>query len=151
MKIAASPSMIYAATAFANGSIDVKRLDLTGLAAIAEVIGTVGIIVSLIFVAYSINSNTDEVKASQTNVIYEMSREIELTVASDPEWVSIILRGRSHTDQLSEIDQYRYDAYLIAILDLWDQLLFRNTDGLMDEGIVEDWDVYFDDWVEHYM
>ena len=143
--------MIYAATAFANGSIDVKRLDLTGLAAIAEVIGTVGIIVSLIFVAYSINSNTDEVKASQTNVIYEMSREIELTVASDPEWVSIILRGRSHTDQLSEIDQYRYDAYLIAILDLWDQLLFRNTDGLMDEGIVEDWDVYFDDWVEHYM
>ncbi len=41
-----------------NGSIDMKKLDLTGLAAIAEVIGTIGIVVSLIFVAYSVNSNT---------------------------------------------------------------------------------------------
>ena len=70
----------------ATGSIVVKRLDLAGLTATAEVIGTIGIIVSLVFVAYSVNSNTNAVKASQTNVVYEASRQIELAVASDPEF-----------------------------------------------------------------
>ena len=84
-------------------------------------------------------------------MIYDVNRQIELTVASDPEWVSIILQGRSHVDQLSEIDQYRYDAYLSAVLDLWDQLLVRNADGLMDEGMIEDWDIYFDNWVQRFI
>ncbi len=128
-----------------------KRLDLAGLTAIAEVIGTIGIIVSLVFVVYSVNSNTNEVRAAQTNVIYEASRQIEVSVASDPEWAGIILKGRSHAEQLSEIDQYRYDTYVVAILDTWDQLLDRYSDGLMSEGQIEGWDIYFDDWVERYV
>jgi hypothetical protein len=136
---------------FANGSIDVKRLDLTGWAAIAEVIGTVGIVVSLIFVAYSINTNTDEVRASQTNVIFDTARHIDLSVASDSEWARIVVQGRSHKGHLSEVDQYRYDIYLVAVMDLWDQLLVRVQDGLMSEGMIVDWEIYFGEWVERHM
>ena len=136
---------------FANGSINVKRLDLSGLAAIAEVIGTIGIILSLVFVAYSVNTNTKEVRASQINAIYDATRQMEMTVASDPEWVGIILQGRSRAEQLSEIDQYRYDAYVVATLDLWDQLLTRAAEGLMDEEEIEGWDIYFEAWVERFV
>ncbi|MCH7502735.1 MAG: hypothetical protein IIA10_05205 [Proteobacteria bacterium] len=136
---------------FVNGSINVKRLDLTGMAAIAEVIGTIGIIASLIFVVVSINRNTSEVNASQMNVIYGVSRQIELAIASDPEWTDIILRGRSHSDQLSETEQYRYDVYPVAVIDLWDLLTLRDSDGLMDEDMVVSWHIYFHDWVKRYM
>ncbi len=143
--------MIYAAGNVREWETDVKRLDLAGLTAIAEVIGTIGIIVSLVFVAYSINSNTNGMKASQTNVIYEATRQIEMTVASDPEWAGIILQGRSHAEQLSEIDQYRYDAYIVAFVDTWDQLLDRYSDGLMPEGQIDGWNIYFEDWVGRYV
>ena len=135
----------------ATGSIVVKRLDLAGLTATAEVIGTIGIIVSLVFVAYSVNSNTNAVKASQTNVVYEASRQIELAVASDPEWAGIVLRGRSHAEQLTEIEQFRYDAYLVVVLDSWDHLLDRFSDGLMTEDQIDGWEKYFEDWVDRYL
>ncbi len=136
---------------FANGRINVKRLDLTGGAAIAEVVGTIGIIVSLVFVAHSVSSNTNEVRASQINVIYNEVRHIEMTIASDPEWAEIVLRGRSRVEQLSELDQFRYDAFVVAMLDLWDQLISRDLEGLMPEGEMEDWDAYFEAWVERYV
>ena len=128
-----------------------KRLDLAGLTAIAEIIGTIGIIVSLVFVAYTVNSNTNAVKASQTNVVYEASRQIELAVASDPEWAGIVLRGRSHAEQLTEIEQFRYDSYLVMVLDSWDHLLDRYSDGLMDEGQIDGWDEYFKDWTGRHV
>ena len=108
-----------------------KKLELTDWAAVAEVIGTVGIIVSLVFVAFSINNNTEEVRASQTNYIYDVSREIELAVAANQEWTRVIVQGRNRNEQLSEIEQFRYDAYLVANIDLWDGMLERYADGLM--------------------
>ena len=128
-----------------------KRLDLAGAAALAEIIGTAGIIVSLIFVALSINSNTTEAKASQLNSLYGMSREIELIVASDPEWIRSILEGRNGSQQMSEIDLYRYDIYLISVLDLWDEMQVRDLDGLMDQEDIDAWDDYFGEWSARYI
>ncbi len=71
-----------------------KKIKLADWAALAEVIGTVGVIVSLIFVAFSINNNTSEFKAAQANQLYESSREVELAVASDNEWARIIVKGQ---------------------------------------------------------
>jgi hypothetical protein len=118
----------------------VKRLNLAGTVAIAEIVGTVGIIVSLVFVAVGIRSNTAEVRASQVNTIYEGARQIEMSVAGDPEWVDIVIRGRSQTAQLSEAEQWRYD-----------KLLARAADGLMDDDELRGWDAYFDDWARRYL
>jgi len=128
-----------------------KRVNLPALAAVAEIIGTVGIIVSLIFVAIGIRDNTGEVRAAQINTIYDGSREIELLVAADPEWVDILLRGRDGTVPLSEMEQWRYDAYLTSYLDLWDKLNARAQDGLMEANELEAWDAYFQRWAQYYM
>ena len=134
-----------------QGVLDVKRLNLTEWAAIAEIVGTAGIIVSLVFVAISINSNTTEVRASQINSIYEGTRQIEMSVASDPEWVDIVIRGRSQAALLSEAEQWRYDTYLTSTLDLWDKLRARAQDGLMDDDELEGWEAYFEGWARRYL
>ena len=128
-----------------------KKLNLTEWAAVAEVIGTIGVIVSLIFVAHSINTSTDEARASQTHVIFDTSRQIDLTVAADPEWSRIVVQGRSRQEPLSEVEQYRYDAYLVAVIDLWDQMLERYDDGLMDDQEVGYWELYFADWAQRHL
>ena len=125
-----------------------KKIAWTEWAAIAEVIGTLGIVVSLVFVAMSINKGTDESIASQTTKLYETARQIELAVAADPEWVTAVIRGRNPDMEMSEVDRYRYDAYVVAQLDLWDEMLLRNDDRLLNAEILESWDDYFTDWVE---
>ena len=127
------------------------RLKLTEIAAIAEVIGTFGIIMSLVFVGVSINRNSEEVRASQMNELYTTSRQTNTSVASDPEWTGVILQGRSKEDQLSDVDKYRYDVYLLNVIDLWDQLLARYDDGLMDGDVLVSWDNYFHDWARKHI
>ena len=125
-----------------------NRFKLADWAAVAEVIGTAGVIVSLIFVAFSINSNTEEARASQTNYLFESSREIELAVATDHEWSRIVVKGRGRSEPLSEIEQFRYDAYLVANIDLWDWMLDRYDDGLMTDINLDGWDRYFVGWTK---
>ena len=128
-----------------------KKLALSEWAAIAEVVGTIGVIISLVFVAHSINVNTNEVRASYTHILFDTTRQIELTVASDPEWSRIVVQGRNRQEQLTEVDQHRYDAYLSAMLDLWAEMLDRYDDGLVGEQMLADWDTYFTNWIQHHM
>jgi hypothetical protein len=126
-----------------------RKLALGEWASVAEVIGTVGVILSLVFVAYSININTNEVRASYTHLLFETTRQIELTVASDAEWSRIIVQGRTRQGQLTEVEQHRYDAYLTAMVDLWAEMLDRYDDGLVELQMLADWDTYFAVWVQH--
>ena len=128
-----------------------KKIKLADWAALAEVIGTVGVIVSLIFVAFSINNNTSEFKAAQANQLYESSREVELAVASDHEWARIIVKGQKNEEPLSELEQYRYDVYLVQTMDIWDGLLERYVDGLMSEENLTGWDQYYIDCAERFV
>ena len=128
-----------------------RKLNLAEWAAIGEIMASVGVIVSLIFVAHSINTNADQVRASQTNVVFEATRNIELTVASDPEWSRILVQGRSRQEPLSEVDQHRYDAYVIAKIDVWDQMLERLSYGLMTAEEVGLWELYFAEWARRHL
>ena len=123
-----------------------KKFQLTDWAAAAEIAGTLGVIVSLMFVVFSVNNNTIEVRASHRNYIYDSSREVELAVASDDEWSRIVVKGRKKGEQLSEIEQYRYDAYLVSTIDIWAVMLERYNDGLMAVSTIDGWDQYFIEW-----
>ena len=128
-----------------------KTMKLTDWAAFAEVIGTVGVIVSLIFVAFSIDRNTDEARAEQTNHLYDVSRTIELAVAADQEWSRIIVKGRNGDEPLSDVEKFRYDAYLVSVIDLWDGTLDRYTDDLIRLSQLQDWDDYFEEWASRHV
>ena len=131
--------------------LNMKKLALAEWASVAEVVGTIGVIVSLVFVVHSINVNTNEVRASYTHLLFDTTRQIELTVASDAEWSRIIVQGRTQQEQLSDVEQHRYDAYLSAMLDLWAEMLDRYDDGLVEEQMLADWDTYFTNWVQHHL
>jgi hypothetical protein len=128
-----------------------RKLGFSEWASVAEVVGALGVIASLMFVAFSVAKNTDEAIASRTGTLYDTARQIELTIASDPEWAATIIRGRDTEQQLSKVEEYRYDAYVVAVLDLWDEMLLRNEDGLIENDLLVDWDSYFTDWAGRHV
>ena len=82
-----------------------KKIAWTKWAAIAEVIGTLGIFVSLIFIAININKGTDESIAPQITKLYETARQNELAVTDDPGWVTAAAWQRvkwNFTEELKE-------------------------------------------------
>jgi hypothetical protein len=118
--------------------------------AVRETLGFLAVVASMAFVGWEIRQNTVASQAAEQNDIYDASREIELAVAADPEWSRIVVEGRSEGG-LSSVEQYRYDVYVQSTLDLWDQLLTRYDDGLMDPATIEAWSRYFEQWVERHL
>jgi hypothetical protein len=123
-----------------------KKISLAKMTALAELIGTLGVIVSLVFLVIGINKNTAEATADSAQAFYDSVSAVELAVASDASWVEIVVKGRNPGADLTEVERYRYDAYLTSMLDIWDGLQLRFTDGLMQEENLQDWDEYFIEW-----
>ena len=118
--------------------------------AMRETLGFLAVVAGLAFVGMEIRQNNTLAQAAQQNDIFDASREIELAVAADPEWSRIVVEGRTQ-GSLSAVEQYRYDVYVVSTLDIWDQLLTRNNDGLMSESDIDAWSEYFERWVEIYL
>jgi hypothetical protein len=118
--------------------------------AIRETLAALGVIASMVFVGLEIQQNTVASRAAQENDVFDASREIELAVGADPEWSRIVVEGRSG-GSLSAVEQHRYDVYVVAVLDVWDQLLTRHTDGLMPLPEIDAWNVYFEEWVKRHL
>ena len=123
-----------------------RELSLSEWAALAEVIGTLGVIISLVFLVISINRSTAEATAYASQDFFNAVQAVELAIASDAEWSAIVIAGRKADAHLPEIEQFRYDAYVTAMVDNWDLLQTRFDDGLMKLGTLEDWDGYFGEW-----
>ncbi len=127
-----------------------KKLTLGEWASLAEVVASVAVVASLLFVGQSIERNSSEVRAAHLNDIYDASREIDLAVAADPEWSRIVEQGRNGAS-LSPVEQFRYDAYLVSTIDVWDQMMERRLDGLIAQAAIEAWDRYYVRWLQRHV
>jgi len=62
-----------------------RKLPLSEWAAIAEIIGTVGIVLSLVFVGIQVRDNTRVTQAASYQAASEFDHQLLLTVGSDPD------------------------------------------------------------------
>ena len=125
-----------------------KKLSLSDMAALAQVIGTIGVIISLIFVLVEINKNTIQASAATTQGFFAAYREVELMVAADPSWSEIVVKGGKQEADLTDVEQFRYDQYVGAIIDLWDELYLRYQDELTDPVTLRLWEEWFQKWAQ---
>ena len=109
-----------------------KKLDLTGWAALSEIVGTVAIVVSLLFVAYTIERNTAIMQSTNDNFLHEADDRYLTDLILNPDFASIVLRFRNN-EELSGVDQIRYNNYRIRELSMWEQAYDRHKDGLLSD------------------
>ena len=86
-------------------------------AAYAEIIGTVAIVISLVFVVQSIDQNTRAVEAAQMNNIYAGWREaVIVPILNDPDLADTIAKARTG-DALTPGEQIRWDMFVAGKMD----------------------------------
>ena len=71
-----------------------KKLSLVEWSAVAEIIDTIVIVVSLLFVAYSVNQNTIAVQVTNDNFIYELQYARARDIVSSPGMAEIYVKIR---------------------------------------------------------
>jgi hypothetical protein len=120
-----------------------KKLLLTEWAAIGELVGTAAVVISLLFLAYSVGQNTEAVQGSMENLIFEQHAVLQNHFITDPTMAELYVRMGGEDPQLTDIEQVRWDTHQVNFLDLWALAFTRHEEGLLADDPWSGWNVYF--------
>jgi hypothetical protein len=119
------------------------RLKLSEWAQIGEIVGMIGVVLSLLIVAYSVSQNTEALQGSTDNMIFERHSTLAEHFISDPTFAEILVKKRSGDPQLNEVELIRWEKYQLNMLDIWATAYNRNQKNLLDDYEWQAWDEYF--------
>lgn len=109
-----------------------KTLNLQGWALIAEIIGTIAVVISLLFVAYSVNYNTAVLQSLNDNLLYDYNNLTIDDVVGGGSMAAILVKLEGGED-LSEIEMRRFESYQERWLTMWELAYDRYVEGLFPE------------------
>jgi hypothetical protein len=124
-----------------------RKLRLSEWASLAEVVGTIAVVISLLFVAYSLERNTTAVSGQFADQLYAAVREMELELMRNPR-IEVVARGREGAARLSYTEREQYKLWAGIYLDMWELMYRRQRQGLIQPETVYGWDEYFENWAK---
>ena len=109
------------------------KLTLRDWASVAEIVGTVAVVVSLLFVAYSVNHNSAVLQSLNDNLLYEYDAQAISDIVTDPSMAAILVK-LDNGEQLTTIERERFRQFMYRYLNMWELAHDRYVDGLFPEG-----------------
>jgi hypothetical protein len=119
-----------------------KKHSLKEWAAIAEIIGTAGLIVSLLFVAHSINRNSELVKSAHSTLMFELNTTAVDEQIADGDY-AVFSAKRSYGLEFQEENEAKTFYSLLRFLTHWELLITRHGDGLLSDDEYSEWNEYY--------
>ena len=116
-------------------------LDLSGWAALAEIVGTVAVVISLLLVAYSIRRNTGEMETTNSNFLYQLDAQILGDVSTDLRLATTILKMKKE-ETLTDVEKFQYVAFQERYLSVLEIAWTQYKSGSLSSIDWRDWDKY---------
>ena len=118
-------------------------MNLEKWALVAEVLGGLGIIVSIIYLAVEVSQNSAKTEVTNHLAIVDQIQELRRAVFESEEFANIRLRGDAGLANLNENERIRYRNWAFNSLDLWESTLIMYRRGGTSEEV---WMVYDSGW-----
>lgn len=121
-------------------------MNWSALGAIAELVGAVAVVVSLLYVAAQVKAGTRQARYDAGRDLAARVSDVSLAVAADPELGRLLVQGGANPDVLSPGDQARFRGLMNSLFrGLEQQYLLRREGSLDDESwaaverMIRDW------------
>jgi len=107
------------------------------LGATAELLGAIGVIATLVYLAVQIRQNNHQLRGSATTAVYEYQRTLTEMLSADPELYKIALRGNEDLSSLSAWEQQRFTIWAIHETGMWEMCHRLLKQGALDEELYQ--------------
>ena len=112
-------------------------MSLDQLSYLAQIIASVGVVLSLVFVGYQVRQSTAALQRGEHNSTMEQWTAIRMAIAESREVAELLTSGLNGTKPLDQADQMRVDylvnEYAWASFHIWD----RTRRGVFPPGTFE--------------
>jgi hypothetical protein len=118
-------------------------MDLTLVIGIAEIVGGIAIVGSLIYVGLQVDQNTRVARASANQAVTEQMREATTLLIADPGLLALVKKGEQDPEALSEAEWDRFVEFVGLRFVSFETTYYSNQKGLLDAEMFDAWDNYF--------
>lgn len=119
------------------------KLKLSEMAHLAEIIGGIGIVASLIFVGMQVRENTLLIGVNSDQTVDTQNLALNVAVAESADLADILVRGEADRESLSDVEKKRFDNYSFSRFGS-----YENVVGIFERGLMTQSD--FDIWSRHF-
>src|SRR5262252_1427167 len=105
------------------------------ISAIGQMLGAVGVIISLVYLAAQIRNQSKESRHAAMNVLTTSWSDLNRTLVEDPELAGLWLRAMRSFDELDGASKLRVGAHLGRFMRFADSLYLGVLDGQLDERL----------------
>ena len=88
------------------------------ISSIGELVGGVGVIITLLYLATQIRQNTRNLQQSASTVVNQALSDVNSRLSTDAEFVDIFLRGRLDIESLTPLELERFRPFIMDLLNL---------------------------------
>lgn len=124
-------------------------MDLQSLTAIAGIVSSVAVVVSLIYASVQLRHNTRALMATTYNAVTANSLALLGPMAASQEFAEFLHRAQSDPAALAPAEQHRFHAFLLTIFRHWDNLYFQFRHGTLDAEMGEIYARTLTHWLAH--
>ena len=105
------------------------------ISAIAEVVGVIAVVVSLLYLAIQVKAQNRESRIASTHEIYAAFREIAAPFR-DPHLAELVVKSMNEGyENLSEAERVQIIGLIIPFLRVWEEAFYQRQDGRLDDAI----------------
>ena len=116
------------------------KFSLDASAKTAEVIGAVAVVLSLIYVGYQVQQNTQAIKSTVHMSLVDHVISTEGALLNNADLAEILVKGEADPDSLTPAEQYRAEAYYTFEFINWENAFLNYHKGFVDEKVWVAWD-----------
>jgi len=113
------------------------------IGASAELLGAMGVIATLVYLARQIRHNSHQLRGSATTAVFEYQRSLTTMLTEDPELYKIALRGNENWDSLDAFEQQRFSIWCLHETGMWEMCHRLLEQGALDEELYRGKEAYW--------
>jgi hypothetical protein len=115
-------------------------MNLNDLANLGQIVGAVGVMVTLVYVALQIRQNTNAVRAATAQTVHEHFASWYHLLASDDSLSQVVIDGLKDYGSLSEKDKARFVAMVMAFLSYSQNAFLKWRQGMLEPSLWLGWE-----------
>ena len=108
----------------------------------AEIIGAIAVVVSLIYVAVSVNQNTKALMVANHQAIVAMEQD-SIDWFKDPDFVASYADSLDDINNLSSVQWGQVESWIAGQFNVWEFAFLTHDNGMMEDNVWEGYDNHF--------
>ena len=116
-------------------------MNLDQAALIAEIIGGIAVLATLIFLVIELRRNTEATRSATQQTQVDSIVAVNLSVANDPMLALLITKGNEDYASLTNSEELQLQTYYVNYFNLWHSAYWNSRKKLLDASGYEIWNV----------